>query len=136
MRSVPCVRAVPGRGLEGDRYFLGAGSMSRWAGPKRELTLIAREDLAAMAADGVPLPASESRRNVLVSGVPLASLVREEFRLGAIRVRGVRLCQPCKYLARKTGLGVLPVMIGRGGLRAQILDEGVLQVGDSVLPLG
>ncbi|MDX1546140.1 MAG: MOSC domain-containing protein [Rhodothermales bacterium] len=133
MRSVQVVRAVPGRGLEGDRYFDGAGSFSRWPGPHRDLTLIAEEDLAAMQAEGIHLAPEASRRNVLVRGVPLNDLVGRPFCVGTVTVRGERLCQPCKYLARLTGEpGLLPAMIGRGGLRARILTEGVLHVGDEV----
>jgi MOSC domain-containing protein YiiM len=134
MGAVSEARAVPGRGLEGDRYFEGRGSLSRWASPGRELTLIAQEDLDAMAAEGVELTPQESRRNVLVSGVPLHDLLKEQFLIGEVAVLGARLCQPCKYLIRKTGKEVLPAMVGRGGLRVQILNEGIIRVGDAVTP--
>ncbi|MFT5144975.1 MAG: MOSC domain-containing protein YiiM [Rhodothermales bacterium] len=128
-------RAVPGRGLDGDRYYFGAGSLSRWSGHMREVTLIADEALTEMEADaGIGLSAAESRRNILVSGVPLNDLVKVPFFVGGVEMEGVRLCQPCKYLARKTGKDVLPAMIGRGGLRARILSGGMIRVGDSVTP--
>ncbi len=124
------VRAVPGRGLAGDRYFTGAGSFSRWPGPRREVSLIAEEALAEMEdATGVTLEPSESRRNLLTRGVPLNDLVRTEFTIGAVRLRGIRLCQPCKRLVRLTGHGddLIPALVDRGGLRAQILTEGVIR---------
>ena len=134
MEAIGAVRAVPGRGLEGDRYFAGEGSFSRWPGPHREVTLIAEEGLAAMAeAVGVTLPPEASRRNVLVRGVPLNDLVGATFAVGGVRMQGLRLAQPCKYLARVSGVPeVLPGLIHRGGLRARILDEGVIRVGDAV----
>ena len=135
MQAVEAARAVPGRGLEGDRYFDGAGSFSRWPGPHRDLTLIAEEDLAAMEAEGIALAPEASRRNVLVRGVPLADLVRQRFWVGDLEVEGSRLCQPCKYLVRLTGEPrLLPGMIGRGGLRARILTEGTVRVGDVIRP--
>ena len=136
MQAVEAARAVPGRGLEGDRYFDHQGSFSRWPGPHRELTLIAEEALDEMArvAD-VRLAPEQSRRNVLTRGVPLNDLIKETFFIGDVRVRGIRLCQPCKYLVRLTGNpGLLPHLVGRGGLRARILEEGLIRAGDAVRP--
>lgn len=129
MESRDAVRAVPGRGLEGDRYFDGTGSFSRWPGPRREVSLIAEEALAEMAdATGITLGPAASRRNLLTRGVPLSDLVRTEFAVGPVRMRGIRLCQPCKRLVRLTGHSdeLIPALVDRGGLRAQILTEGVL----------
>jgi MOSC domain-containing protein YiiM len=131
------VRAVPGQGLEGDRYFRGEGSFSRWPGPRREVTLIAEEALAAMADEtGITLDPADSRRNLLTRGVPLNDLVRTEFTVGSVRLRGIRLCQPCKRLVRLTGHGddLIPALVDRGGLRAQILSEGILRPGLTIRP--
>ncbi len=136
MQAIEAVRAVPDRGLEGDRYFDGVGSLSRWPGGHREVTLIAEEALEAMEREaGIALSAEASRRNVLVRGVPLNELVGQTFRVGPVTLKGIRLCQPCKYLVRLTGEpGLLPGMVDRGGLRAHIVHEGVLRVGDAVRP--
>lgn len=125
------VRAVAGRGLEGDRYFYGEGTFSRWPGPQREVTLIAEEDLQAMAHEtGTALPPEESRRNLLVRGVSLRTLVRQEFSVGGVLLRGIRPCQPCKRLERLTGRdGLLRALVDRGGLRAQVLESGLLRPG-------
>ena len=136
MESVAEARAVPGRGLEGDRYWKGEGAFSRWPGPAREVTLIAAEAVEAAEAEfGVALAAGEHRRNLVVRGVPLAELKRTEFVIGGVRMRGVRVCAPCKYLVRVTGqVRVFDALVGRGGLRAEILEEGVFHVGDTVRP--
>lgn len=137
MQSVAAVRAVPGRGLEDDRYFRAQGAFSRWPGPHREVSLIAEEGLAAMAAaTGVPLPPDQSRRNLLTRGVALDDFLGQEFFVGRVRLRGIRQCQPCKYLARLSETPeVLPGLVNRGGLRAQILDGGLLRVGDAIRPV-
>ena len=136
MQPIDAARAVPGRGLEGDRYFDHRGSFSRWPGPHRDLTLIAEEALDEMVQEAdVRLAPAQSRRNVLTRGVPLNDLVKETFFVGDVRVQGVRLCQPCKYLVRLTGEpGLLPHLVGRGGLRARILEEGLIRAGDVVRP--
>jgi MOSC domain-containing protein YiiM len=144
MEMVPRVRAVPGKGLEGDRYFTGVGHYSaRPSHGGREVTLIEMETVDAIFAGvlnadgeraGIKLTAAETRRNIATSGVPLNHLVDREFWVGEVRLRGTRLCEPCKYLEALTQPGVMSALLHRGGLRAQILTEGVIRVGDIVRP--
>jgi MOSC domain-containing protein YiiM len=49
-------------------------------------------------------------------------------------MRGTRLCEPCKHLDELTQPGVMAGLIHRGGLRARILNGGVIRVGDLVRP--
>ncbi len=133
MRSIGEVRAVPGRGLEGDRYGSRAGTYSHKPGPDRDVTLIEIEAIEALTRDnGVELDPGDSRRNIVTRGVPLNHLVNREFRVGEITLRGLRLCDPCSHLERLTQRGVLRGLVHRGGLRAQILTEGTIRVGDPV----
>jgi len=65
MQGVAEVRAVTGKGLEGDRYFRGVGTYSDKPGPHREITLIATEALDAVRREtGINLAPGESRRNI------------------------------------------------------------------------
>ena len=132
MEPVEEVRAVPGLGLEGDRYFMGSGTFSKKKDPSRELTLIEKEAIDAIGEDGVVIGLGESRRNIVTSGVALNHLVGKEFRIGDVRARGLRLCEPCGHLEEMTKPGVKDGLIHRGGLRAQILTEGVVRPGDPV----
>ena len=126
------VRALAGRGLEGNRYFYDDGD----APPGRALTLIAAEALAEGAEhSGVPLTAAESRRNVLTSGIDLNALVGERFRVGTVECMGVELCEPCKTLERLTRPGVIKGYVHRAGLNADILTDGEIAVGDVVEPI-
>jgi MOSC domain-containing protein YiiM len=120
------VRAVAGRGLEGNRYFYDE------APPGRALTLIAAEALAEGAASGVELAADESRRNVLTSGIDLNALVGERFRVGDVECVGVELCEPCTTLEGLTRPGVIKSYVHRAGLNADILTDGEIAVGDAV----
>src|SRR5258708_10275023 len=104
MRSVDQVRAVPGQGLEGDRYFLGVGSYSDRPEPSREVTLIESEALEALARDyGCTLPPGASRRNITTAGMALNHLVGQEFRIGKVRLRGIMLCETCNHLEAGAG---------------------------------
>ncbi|MFN4218846.1 MAG: MOSC domain-containing protein [Candidatus Bipolaricaulia bacterium] len=134
MKSVAAVRAVAGRGLEGDRYFLGTGTKSSKPGPDREVTLIEIEAIEALERDyGVKLSPGDARRNIVTRGVALNHLVGKEFRVGEAVLRGIRLCEPCQHLVQLTGQEkVLPGLVHRGGLRAQIVRDGIIRVGDTL----
>ena len=132
MQSVNEARAIPGRGLEGDRYCVGNGTFSK-AKPDRELTLIEAEAIEALRSEfQVEFDLSASRRNLVTRGVPLNHLVGKEFWIGEVKARGLRLCEPCAHLQRLSHPKVLPGLVHRGGLRAQILSEGTIRVGVSV----
>ena len=130
MQSLDAVEAVPGRGLRGDRYFDGAGTFSEPGSTGRDVTLV---DAAALEAVG--LSEVEARRNVVVSGVDLDSLLGRSFRIGAVECVGRRRCEPCAHLQRLTRPGVLRGLVHRGGLRADVVRGGVLRVGDEVVAL-
>ena len=144
METVTEVRAVPGRGLEGDRYFKGTGFYSqRPSHGGREVSLIETESVEALdrgvlSAEGdtlgIKLGAAATRRNIATSGVPLNHLVDQEFWVGSVLMRGTRLCEPCKHLDELTQPGVMGGLIHRGGLRAKILTEGVVRPGDVIRP--
>src|ERR1700675_1139957 len=75
------------------------------------------------------------RRNIVTRGIALNHLVGRDFRVGHTLLRGVRLCEPCEHLQSLTREGVLKQMIHRGGLRANILVDGVISAGDAVIAL-
>ena len=136
MNSVRAVRAIVGKGLEGDRYFKASGTYSDRPGPAREITLIESEAIEGMARDNdLAISAGDARRNVVTRGAPLNHLVGREFAVGGVRLRGIRLCEPCSHLEGLTRRGVLAGLIHRGGLRAQILVGGEIHVGDPIAPV-
>src|SRR3989475_7093837 len=129
-RVAPEARAWRGRGLEGDRYATGRGHYSsRPSQGGREITLIETEPLEALGGLDVKLSPAETRRNVATRGVPLNHLVDRVFRVGEVRLRGTRLCEPCKYLDGLTRDGAMAALAHRGGLRPQILSEGGIRAG-------
>ena len=130
--AVNQVELIPAAGLKGDRYFLKQGTFFK-PEPEYELTLIEAEAIeAALREYKVSLAAGESRRNVVTRDVPLNHLVGRDFMIGGVKVHGIRLCEPCSHLEALTGLPVMKALRHRGGLRAQILTQGVIRVGDEV----
>lgn len=128
-------KLIAGRGIEGDRYFNGQGTFSKQLKdlPDRELTLIEREAIDEFnGAAATDFAEWEFRRNLVVSGIHLNDLVGHEFKVGSIRVRGIRLCEPCRYLGACLAPELERLMVASAGLRAQILDTGLVSVGDTV----
>ena len=130
MRSVAEGRAIPGRGL-------GATSISesRTYSRKedgRQITYRGRSARGAhrdIESRWSRRRAAEKRRD---RGVALNHLVGRRFRVGEVEVRGLRLCEPCAYMEHMSGRPVRAGLVHRGGLRAEILTEGTIRVGDEV----
>lgn len=120
--------ALPGRGLDGDRHVTGNGTFPSGL-PGSALTLIEAEVCESFDP---PLTADDHRRNVVTRGIALNDLVGHEFTLGAVRCKGMRLCEPCTVVQRYAGRPVLRALVHRGGLRADILAEGEFAVGDEM----
>ena len=133
IKAVREARAVAGKGLEGDRYFSRTGTYSNQPGSGREVTLIEIEAIEALKRDyDIELNPGESRRNIVTRGVSLNHLVGREFKIGDVALRGTRLCEPCSHLQKLTRQGVMRGLVHRGGLRAEIVTSGMLQVGDAI----
>jgi MOSC domain-containing protein YiiM len=135
MMAVDRVKAVEGRGLDGDRYAAGAGNFSSTKpGPQREVTLIEAEAVEAVRRDNkLDIEPAGVRRNILTRGVALNHLVGREFSVGEVVLRGIKLCEPCSHLARVTGRPeVEKAFLHRGGLNAQIVRGGEISVGDPI----
>jgi MOSC domain-containing protein YiiM len=119
---VGSVSALAGKGLEGDRHFFARG-----APPGEALTLIEAEALT-----DVNLTGAQSRRQVVTRNVRLNDLVGKRFRVGDVECLGVELCEPCLHLQGLTRPGIIKDLIHRGGLRADVLTDGRISVGDAV----
>jgi len=124
------VRAYAGRGLEGNRYYWEDGD----APPGRGITLIAAEAVDAVALQGdVSIEPAATRRNVLTRGIDVNNLVGKRFRIGDVECEGVELCEPCGHLESMTQPGVIKALVHRGGLNADILSDGEINLGDPVV---
>ena len=134
-KKVDEATARAGVGLEGDAYALRAEGRAHKDREKtmRELTVVGAEALDELAAEtGIELDPWELRRNVVTRGIALNELVGRRFRIGEAECLAVELNEPCVALERYTQPGVLKGLVHRGGIRARILADGVLRVGDPV----
>lgn len=136
MRAIDRIRLIAGIGLEGDRYAKGLGEFSKHPGTGRALTLIEAEVLDSLRASlGIDLHPGEARRNVTTRGIALNALVGQRFRIGGVLCEATRLCEPCQYLQDLLVKPILHPLRHRGGLRADVLQDGEIRIGDEVRPV-
>ena len=124
-----------GRGLVGDRYYLGCGTFSGSlrGKPDAEITLIEYEEIVRFnQSDGTDRSPGAFRRNLVTKGVRLNELVGRRFRVGAAELEGIRLCEPCGHLAKLVSPSVVKRMAHRAGLRARIVSGASIKKGDAV----
>lgn len=127
---VESIRVVPGRGIEGDRFFRKSPGEEN-PNPGREITLIESEALDALLHEcNIALAPPDTRRNVLTRGIRLNPLVGKQFTVGETLLEGIELCEPCGHLELLTRTGVKQGLTHRGGLRARIVHGGTIRVGD------
>jgi len=133
MRRVATARLLAGCGLDGDRYALGGGTWARYPDLEKQLTLIDRADVAAVAAEvGVPLTPGDTRRNLVTTGVDLPSLVGRWFAVGDALLFGMKRCPPCAHLERLTGARLVKAMVHRGGINAAVFEGAEIAEGAAV----
>lgn len=128
--AVPSARLIAAKGIEGDHYETRTNGA-------RQVTLIAAEDLAAIAAflgrDDVP--AALLRRNLVTCGINLIALKGKRFRVGPTVLETSGECAPCSRMQEALGPGGYNAVRGRGGITARVIDGGTVNIGDVIEPL-
>ena len=104
MKKVDQLNALAGKGIEGDRYFLGTGTYSKKPEPGRQVTLIKNEVLESLKDKfDITVKPEESCRNVITQGVEINDLIGTEVFVGSVHLRARRMTQPCLYLENLLG---------------------------------
>ena len=135
MLKMDQVELVAGKGIIGDRYYSETGTFSeKLAGlPDKELTLIESEEIENFNKEfKISFTFGDFRRNIVTHEIRLNELEGQEFMLGKVRLRGIRLCEPCAHLANILVPEIMPSLVHKTGLRAQIISNGVIMVGDEI----
>ena len=124
------VECVAGKGIVGDRYF---GFEEDY---KAQVTFFDQTVHEKVLEEfGTGHSANEYRRNVLLSGVDLNTLIGKRFAIGEVVFEGTEECAPCHWLNGAIAPGVEDFLKGRGGLRTKVLESGTLKVGSGELAL-
>jgi MOSC domain-containing protein YiiM len=129
--EVQKIECVAGHGIRGDRFYDYRDNY------KGQITFFSVEVFEKLAArfSLTNKSAGDLRRNVIVSGINLNDLIGEEFSIQGLRLRGTAHCRPCYWMNHALAPGAEEFLHGNGGLRAQILSDGVMAVGDAQLVL-
>jgi MOSC domain-containing protein YiiM len=125
------VECVAGRGLRGDRYLDFRENY------KGQITFFPFEVFEKLCANfGInDKPAGVLRRNLIVSGVDLLSLIGQEFEIQGVKFRGTQHCAPCDWMNIAFAPGAEQFLKDNAGLRAQILSDGLITVGEARLSI-
>jgi MOSC domain-containing protein YiiM len=133
--AVEAVQLKAGKGIVGDRFF-GHSKKS----PGRNLTLVEVEAIEGFTANyGQGIELNATRRNFVTRDIRLNELVGKTFSIGDVLCRGIELCEPCRVLARQlpheslTQAQVTRAFINKGGLRAEVLSDGVVRLADRLM---
>ena len=130
MAEVPRAQVVAGRGLVGDRFF------AKPAGHPGQVTFFAEEAWSKLGSElgGQGRGPEVFRRNFLMRGLDLLSLVGQEFEVQGVRFFGTEHCKPCFWMDEAFAPGALERLSAwqAGGLRAQVLSDGWLTALEAV----
>ena len=128
MMWLSAAHLVPGRGIEGDRYYLGVGSFPTGDLPAYEVSLIEEDMYQELAHEALLKDNGKAlRRNIVVSGCSLATLIEQPFQIGTVLLRGlVPRCLRHLPLERLVNMRI------PGGIGAQVLTEGNISLGDEI----
>ena len=118
------LECVAGRGISGDRFF---GYTENYKG---QITFFQDEVYQSLCEqfNVRNKPPSVFRRNVITCGVDLDSLIGREFEVQGVRFFGAESCAPCHWMDQAFCADAEAAMLERGGLRARILNDGILRV--------
>ena len=103
---------------------------------KRAVTLVQGEHLGAIGAylgRGAVSPL-DLRRNIVVEGINLSALKGRAVRVGGAVLRLSVICAPCSRMEETFGTGGYSAVRGHGGWCAEVLEPGLIKLGDPVRP--
>jgi MOSC domain-containing protein YiiM len=116
--------AVTTRGIEGN---VGQSN-------PRRVTLLSREQWdEAQAVLNADIPWTARRANILVEDVPLATLLGKRLRVGDVEMLIHGVTEPCGRMDEAhPGLRRALEPDCRGGMHAEVLNDGAIRVGDTI----
>ena len=128
MQDVNTVEVIASKGIVKDRYFNENNNQDI------QITLIESENIDYYnQISETNIPYISFRRNIITKGIQLNDLVGKEFLIGNVKIKGHRLCAPCRYLQEMLKQkNLVKKLLNRGGLRCEILTDGIISVNDPI----
>ena len=128
MQDVNTVEVIASKGIVNDRYFNENNDQAL------QITLIESENIDYYnQISETNIPYISFRRNIITKGIQLNDLVGKEILIGNVKIKGHRLCAPCRYLQEMLKQkNLVKKLLNRGGLRCEILTDGIISVNDPI----
>ena len=118
------IKLLTNQGLKNDRFEFS----------KYPITFISFEVATEVCNKlEIPLNLELFRRNIVISGIHLNSLIGQKFKIGDVEFEGISHCAPCTWMNAVMKKGAYSLMVGRGGLRAKVINGGTLKIEDEIL---
>ena len=129
MTAITTAHLVPGRGIEGDRFYASRGMDAASYGTTCDVTFVEQEALEALTGGKPGTDSGDTaRRNIVICGGSLQQLIGRTFCIGEVVLRGLA---PHEFCASEDAQQSTSCMaLHHADLRAQILTEGIISVGD------
>ena len=128
MEDVNQIEVIANKGVVNDRYFKDNNESDL------QITLIESENIDYYnRISNSQMPYINFRRNVITREIELNNLVSKYFFIGEVKLLGIRLCDPCKYLQDMLNdKSLVKKLINRGGLRCEIISDGKISTNDII----
>ena len=128
MQDLNTIEVLANKGIINDRYFNENNDQDI------QITFIESENIDYVnEISSTNVPYIDFRRNIITKGIKLNKLVDKEFLIGNVKIKGHRLCNPCKYLQEKLNIeNLVNKLVNRGGLRCEILTNGRISVNNKI----
>ena len=128
IQEVNKIELLFGKGIVGDRHFHENNDI------RNQLTLIESENIDYYNNKfKTNYSYIDFRRNVVTKGIQLNDLIGKKLLIGNVKVQGHDLCRPCKHLEETLkGQDIIKEFLRRGGLRCEILNSGIVTIGDEI----
>lgn len=131
MTAITTAHLVPGRGIEGDRFYASRGSDVVTDTATCDVTFIEQEALKALKSEEPEANAGDTaRRNIVIRGCSLQPLIGCTFRIGEVVLFGLAPHESCS--SDNPHQATSCMALHRADLRAHILTEGMISVGDRI----
>jgi MOSC domain-containing protein YiiM len=128
--------------MVGDRYYLRRGRDTAYDQLTCDVTLVEQETIEAMKQREPSIdPGESARRNIVVRGCPLSQLAERTFRIGDVTLRGLARRDSGNVSSESVQQAALQestrqagrcLLLPRPDLRAMVLTEGTIYVGDRI----
>ena len=128
IKEVKQISLIAGKGIFGDLHF------HEFNDARKQLTLIESENIDYYNKNfNLNIPYLSFRRNIITKGIQLNELVGKKLSIGKVKLKGIELCRPCKNLQEMLRQNnIIKEFLKKGGLRCEILNNGIINVGDFI----